>query len=543
MKSSLILTFIFALLIYGNLHSQAVHAESLKVRSITLEWDPVVDAKSYELEIKELSLNKITQKNIPESKWKGQLPMSEYQYRIRSVDDRNAFGAWTEWESFLLKLPWPKIIEPGKDQKIFTGTQQEKQTINFRWKNIDAADTYYFELRDQNKNVLKSEFTKATSLSIEVPVGYHYTWVVASLAANDPAPKIENLNQSFQVQGGALEPPVINRLMTNPYNSVVWTTIKNAEVYSVQLEKRDSIGNWKTIKKEENWPNTSLPMIPEFGLGDFRLTLKSVSDRFQDSRLTVFDFTRSENHDQQIAKSIAANDKGLSSLLNNKTFYFGAGLINANYQFLFQDAYSSGSSVAYDVYLGASTPLPSLDLSLNLKWETYIFNNSGTNISPIYLTGVFERLISFYGETTVGGGLFFRENPMVASGTGSTQGGLIEAVRTAGPEFTISKKGVWNSRFSWQLNLAVDFNIIAIHTPNNENLDPSFGYALNGKLYFAKIAQAPVYLGMYLMGDEIRYINLSTDTNPLNGKPCPAGTMSYSNLSGTGIFIGSELTF
>jgi hypothetical protein len=322
---------------------------------------------------------------------------------------------------------------------------------------------------------------------------------------------------------------------------LVWNEVPNAEFYGVVLEKRDSLGNWKIIKKENSWPNIYFPLGADLGKGDFRISVIGKNDRFFDSKEMQFDFVRGPEASADPAKSTTEKSWSLPvGYAKNSSYLWGLGLNSSTFSMLFQDSFNAGTSSAYELFVQDSIPMPSLESNLELRGQTDVYSASGITIDMSYLHGLFRRGFSSSGQSTIGAGLFVKEMPLVANSPAG-QFPNIFTLRTAGPILSLGTQGNLFSSYHWNLDLSILLHLLGLNLPNGRsNILPTYGYKLESKFYFAKVYKSPVYVGLNYFFNSAQFANLAGDTSFVTGKPLSSGSMSYGSESSVAVMLGSD---
>ena len=87
--------------------------------TVSLEWERISDATSYEISLRGEKVEII---NIKQASWRGELPPGKYYFKIRSLDQRGVAGEWSEESSFLvrpLEVKSVKVKKSEQDKKLF----------------------------------------------------------------------------------------------------------------------------------------------------------------------------------------------------------------------------------------------------------------------------------------------------------------------------------------------------------------------------------------------------------------------------------------
>ncbi len=428
------------------------NAEEPTLRSVTLEWESVLGASGYELEITNVdkkSDSKKTTKITKEPKWKDKIPMGKYTYRIRSVDDRGAYGDWSIASNLDVRLPWPKPIEPSEGFSL-DPKHRDKEKVKFTWTAVPLADRYYFELRDENQKIVKQGATKKTAFEVALPVGKSYSWTIASLDKGESKLQLETLNQSFQIK-----------------------------------------------QADERAPA------------------------------------------QEQTETKVASNKGF---LQSQKMGFGVGSVRTGFQELYQDTYNSSSVSGTNIYIKDSMPIQFWNSQLAFKWDAYMYNASGVYINDNFVTLSLQKSLATDHSKYFGLGLFVKEVPFIVSNNTFNQFYILSA-RTLGPILSFGINGRFSQTLSWSAEAAIFFDLVKLRTPNNGDIDGSYGASLNSKLYFATVSDDPIYLAFDVNYNQVRYSNQTTDVDINTGNTMRSGSFSYAKETMLGLSLGADLNF
>lgn len=461
--------------------AQDSNSPSLK-RKAKIEWEAVEDSFLYEVEIRKLSSESNSRKNsiLKKTKnnfWEGELPPGEYKMRLRSMDDREVFGEWSEDSVFQVKIPAAALVSP-KDGATIQSPEEDAHEVQLEWKPAEGASAYLVEIFDSEGKSLMAETSSESSIKKELSVAKTYQWKVTTLYDGSP-----NLVQSqpppqkFSILGKKLDAPKIEQPTSKFVTQLSWQGVKNAETYEYVLARKTPRG-WVLVKKETDFGSTKIDLDPKAKGGLFRLQVRSKSSLRAPSDKSSLEFPVFEG--ERTPTAIAQEVLRESMELVNDHFFI------ASY-YASQLSYSgankeSGSDVSYNVF-GATgrlgygyMPKGKMGIQGLADFSGIILGGKNYTYSSLEVQAIKRSYLWEVNELRTFGGLFAREIPEIRldeSGEPS-----LNKISLAGPHFGFQVWRPLSSKYGLQFNSQFYLGALKIRTPNGRDLKPSLSYQL-----------------------------------------------------------------
>ena len=153
----------FFLLLIISFH--LAHAEPYR-RLVNFEWEPIEEAKSYEIEIRKKGTSKKPNAFISvKPEWNGRLPVGKYEFRLRSLDARKVPGDWSGYAELDVNLEPVKMKYPPANAMI-PSTKDNDAKIKFEWLGVPVANEYQLIIMNEKNEVVVDKKTKYLSLDV-----------------------------------------------------------------------------------------------------------------------------------------------------------------------------------------------------------------------------------------------------------------------------------------------------------------------------------------------------------------------------------------
>jgi hypothetical protein len=134
----------------------SLNAFAQDTRWIDLEWEPVAEAREYEIELFQQEDDKILPRGkykTDSPQWSHAVPPGKYFLRLRSMDKRGVPGEWSQNIALKVRMQNPLQLRPAQTDKISDGL------VNFEWGPIAGASNYQLIVRNADKDVLHNAVT------------------------------------------------------------------------------------------------------------------------------------------------------------------------------------------------------------------------------------------------------------------------------------------------------------------------------------------------------------------------------------------------
>lgn len=265
-------------------------------RELKLEWEPIEGASQYELQLtpSESSSTAETQEplkvKVNEAKWVGSITPGQYKMKIRSFDDRQVPGPWSDEIDVEVKLPFVQIIEP-KNKKVIPSEQDKEQSIKFSWKPIYGAKEYEWVITNKDNTITDKKNTEAPELETDLEVAQTYRWNVTPIFEADQRGPSNPTDFVFKLMGKALEPPEIEKPSTRLVREIKWSSPEYSKSFSYILQKKHAtLDKWKTVEKAKKIELNMIPFKEEYPAGTYRISVKAHGEDRKSSPFAQMEF-------------------------------------------------------------------------------------------------------------------------------------------------------------------------------------------------------------------------------------------------------------
>jgi len=451
-------------------------------RSIFLEWEPIDEASSYDVEIVKIGEKKQLLKPkvfvSPKAEWSGKLELGQYALKVRGRDRRKVPGDWSEAQDFTVGLDTPKLILPKSNEKVLTRSE-ETEKIKFQWQPVSGADEYLFELTSTDGKISESQRTRDHDVTLKLPVATGYSWKVT--AENKKGYKSDTVAiEQFEVWGGKLTRPTL----TEPANAFVreleWQRPNYGDNFDYALTRyNEQTKKWELKDRKSNFTDSKIPFSNKLPGGQYKMTIRAKGKLRQNSDIVEVKFPVANGNRSPAAEETAT----VRESIDRTTGWFAIAsylITNINYEGSDSD---QGSSASIDV-LGGTGRIGAGFLSEKSNWgflgimdysgfsiENRIYNYGSLEGNAIYRTGFGER-----SEIRHQFGGFYKEMPVfIGNATNSAVGSTLTAM---GPHYALEYWQAISSKFGFQANAHVYMNVISISTPNGKEMSPDMSFQL-----------------------------------------------------------------
>lgn len=268
---SLILFFICS---FGSVHVRAAEPPTYR-RVVNFEWEPIEEAKYYEIEIRKKNKNsKASSFKTEKAEWTGKLSVGHYEFRLRSLDSRKVPGDWSSYAELDVMLEPTKPKFPGTDEQI-KAADAEKHEVNFEWQETPGATSYSVEVFNDAGESIATEKVSSTKFSSSLLAAKSYTWKVKAISAEGLESESSEAHK-FTLIGPKLAKAQIEKPENEFVRDVKWSGVENASLYEVSVHKYNpQIKKWQKFKEYEDYKETSLPFESDWPGGQYRLQVKA----------------------------------------------------------------------------------------------------------------------------------------------------------------------------------------------------------------------------------------------------------------------------
>ncbi len=488
-------------------------------RETSMEWEPIPDATSYDIEIKSTIggeekpqvISKIT-----ETKKDIKLPPGNYLVRIRSRDRRNVAGTWSAPIVFPVGLDPVKMKSPTTNQ-IISASEPELQEISFEWEDVGGADEYHFELTDEDGAIVTNEKLQKNKFQIKLPVAKKFKWKINAYTTSGLHGD-ENTSGQLTLLGPKLERPKIKAPDNEWVRELTWENPQRAKQIEYILSRYDpKTKKYLLIDKKQDPQQQLLPFQKNWPGGRYRFLVRATSPLRVTSDTAKIEFQVRGGDRSPASENIATVRKSIDR--TNGWFLIASYLVTyMQYENSFTETGSNGTSINVNVvggtgrlgagYLAAGSPwgfLGIIDYSgFLLDSKKYTF--ASTEFSGIYRTTSGER-----GEIRQIFGLYTKEIPMLLGTTNSFTGA--EKITSLGPHYGAEYWYALSPTIGFKTHGHAYYSLLKRSTPNGGAIVPSLSWELGilGSMRLSK--KATGLMGYVYKKDSASYKSASGFNN------------------------------
>ncbi len=454
-------------------------------RKISLDWEPIPDAKSYEVEIRSTDKNskeKPKSEMVQSPNWTGKLSLGGYALRVRGHDKRKVPGDWSEDLAFFVGLETPVLTSPKGQEKVFSSSDDE-QKVRFVWQVVPGANSYSFELSSKDGKFKKEKQLSDLNIEMSLPVAMEYSWKVKALG-----PKGINSDSTaisdFSVWGKKLETPIIAEPKNTFVRELGWSRPTFAEDFDYQITRYDEAKKkWITVDKSLT-PNQQILFLQKWSGGKYKFTMKANSHLRQSSKAIEKTFTVRNGNRSPAAEEIATLREsidytigwfGIASYLITNLSYSGVNSDRTpgNQLGLSFNGALGGTGRVGIGYLTPKTPWGFLTIG---DFSGITLNNNITTFGSLEGSAIYRYNLSDRSELRQVFGLFYKELPVIMGSSANTS--TVLSASTIGPQYGLEYWKALSPKLGYQLNLHGYLNALSVSTPNGNTLAPDLSYQL-----------------------------------------------------------------
>ena len=477
-------------------------------RVTSFEWDPINQAKSYELEIIAIGQpgeqKDIFRFTVNEASWRGELKPGLYSMKLRSRDRRGVPGEWSTPEQFYVKLYAPVILFPLK-QQILKSNQDENYELTLQWEFQSEASRYQIHIEDSSKNFVRDLETSENNIKISVPVAKNYSWSIKGF--DKQGKEGEQITESipFQILGKKLITPKVKR-PENPFvRNLEWSTVPFSENYKYILYFRNTERKWSPFK-EEKTSATNFSFDPKWSGGEYKLSVYAESPLREQSKTHSLVFKVATGDRSPEAEVRAAVRQSINRTVD---WYFMASYLITQIQYSSVNV-DQGSAPTLNA-LGGTGRLGAGYLSENNPYgflgivdlSGFIIDRKNYTYPGLEAQGIIRWSSGTFGEFRLSGGGYYKEIPEIIgdSLTGDISVSQLKALGLhAGGEYWYSL----NSKLGVQINGRV-YIPISGKTPNSQKMNPTPSYQFGFLGSLRLNSKATGLMGYAYRKDQIEY--------------------------------------
>lgn len=218
-------------------------SDEIYQRDVEMAWEAVDQATGYDVEVTRIKENgdRILPAvySVGTPAWKARLRIGLYELRIRSRDDRNVPGDWSEPLDITVNFTalTPKTPIGGV---ILSSQNTDKDLIPFQWQSVPEAESYLIHVMNSQGVTLTSQRVKEPEAELELPVGEKLLWWVQATSQRLGPGALPEKPFAFSVKGGALEAARSLDLLRDEHKILKWTWKADAR----EKSSRTRIDQW-----------------------------------------------------------------------------------------------------------------------------------------------------------------------------------------------------------------------------------------------------------------------------------------------------------
>lgn len=463
-------------------------------RSVAFEWEPIVGANSYELQIikvipnqEEKAFNFVTQK--PE--FSGKLIPGRYNMRLRSRDKRGVPGVWAAPSPFDVPLEKVKINSPLNEAKI-VAKEPVEEDLKFSWKEVEGAEGYLFELSGDAGRIQIKEKLNGTSFQTKIPVARNFTWKITALGA-DGLNSEDTVVTSFSLMGQKIQQPKIEKPENEFVREIKWSRPEFTEKYDLLISRYNPATKaWEKQKSVSNFSQDSIPFDPSWRGGKYKIALRAKANLRGFSEVCRETFNV-RNGDRSPAAEYTATVRKSIDRVNGwyavASYFITEIGFSSNYRNLFIEPINfkaiGGTGRVGGGWMSENNPWGFVSIA---DLGGFIYNSKVSTYASLEASAIHRILIANRDEFRTHLGVFYKETPQslpdfsdpnfstqASSGTVPT---VVKNQSTAGPHIGFEYWQSLTPKLGLQFNTHFYYSAVKMSTPSGGAIKPSLSTQL-----------------------------------------------------------------
>ena len=439
----IILSFIF--------YTSFVLAQIQSQRKVFLEWDAIARAVSYEIEITNISLNQKNIYKLQSNQWIGELPVGNYEFKIRALDKRGVSGSWSPAEKLQVRLAAVKILEPKSNQEFINAP--EYLEIHFQWESLRAAKEYLINIYNEKEEIVFSKKTSDTSLQHKFESNFRYKWSIEAISESGTSS--EKSISYFNILS-ALNAKSKLHYPESPYvRSLTWTKAKEADAVSLNISYYNSSKlQFETKYVNPKFQEASFDFPAEWLGGKYKVSIASLKNNKIISESDEIEFQVAEGERSQVAETKYFVDKYLSKE-SGSFYHFNYILSNLNYssesEFYNAESSFSGFMNSFNASYGEQIT-SQYGYRSHLTLNTLSIQSDLLLFADLLADVFYRKRLTSLSETRVWLGLRYFQAPIVLRNMNDTSLSLDTKSGTSyqlGADLWYSLKNQWGTKFQF----------------------------------------------------------------------------------------------
>jgi hypothetical protein len=458
----------------------AFAADSNYRRQVEVEFEEIPDATRYEVKVTRLKDGGQTGKPIffktRKPVWNAEIAPGLYLLQLRSFDDRDVPGDWSDPFEYWVKIPAPKPVSPVAGIQVKSKGDDEAEVV-LKWEEVPGAEKYRIEIMSEDESVRKELFSGSPSVSVELPVAKLYRWRVFSRLKEDVDGESPENTADFVLLGAPLDKPDIEEPITKVVQEIRWNEVEFARkyVYTYAFETPD--GKWRSIGKAVETAEPKAAFDLSQPTGRYRISVQAQADKRQHSKINKVEFDVMGGLREPAAIEAAVLKE---SLIKPTNFYAIASYLITQMTYSAK-LYDLNTGSAFDALSGTGRIGLGYQKPVS-PWGYFgIIDMGGINIANKNFTFASMELHSTYklnwsgrGQFLAGAGLFYKELPILR-GSSSTGFEGVGKVPLIGPHAGAQYWLPLNVKLGVQFNARLYYGMLG--SPDiGGKVEPSLSY-------------------------------------------------------------------
>lgn len=491
-------------------------------RHVDFEWEPIPEAKSYDLELQKLDIKnakpvgKLHLFKTKSSQWSGKLEPGPYQMRVRAKDWRAVPGDWSPPEVFKVGLEKVIALSPKVQERIIAPSGSEA-VVRFQWQKVGAAEDYVISVTSKDEKFSKEKIVSRLDIDFELPVAQEYLWSVKARGAGLESET--NTQQSFILMGAKIKTPQVLRPENQFVRELSWKAPEFADTYAYSLQRLNlQTKKWELVERASSYESNKFLMKSKWPGGQYKVSLRAEAPMRVSSDVAQLIFNVKSGDRSPAAEEIATVRQSIDRL----TGWYGMASYLVT-MMNFNGANNDLNSQAEFSGVGGTGRLGVGKFSAQSNWGFLgILDMSGILIDGLgnytfassEIGAVYRTQFREHGEFRQHVGGFYKELPELILDHETMKLKSASLVKFAGAHYGVEYWHALNSKLGLQANLHIYPNLIALATAGSKDLSSSSSYQFGFLGSYRLKKNMTGLLGYAYRQDEVKYQTSATAAIP-----------------------------
>jgi hypothetical protein len=458
-------------------------AEEAKYRrKVDLEFEEIPDATRYEIKVIRIKEGGTPGKPMffktTKPVWQAEIAPGRYMLQLRSYDDREVPGDWSEAFEYWVKIPAPAPLAPIAGADVTT-KEDEEAAVELKWEPIKGVEKYRVEVMSDDQITRKEAFSDRNYVKVILPVAKSYRWRVFSRLKEDVDGEEPQGFADFALVGGPLKSPEVEEPITKVVQEIKWAPVKFAIKYSYTLFRYGEDKKWSPVGQPKEVSDPKAPFDLSQPSGTYRISVHAKGDKRQNSKAAREEFDVMGGLRTPAAVEAAVLKE---SLVKPTNYYFIASYMITQVNYAAKNYEQNPQSrSSFDAISG--TGRLGLGYQNQRKpWGAFtIIDLGGINIDNQNFTfasaeahGTWKLNWSGRGQVLVGSGLYYKELPILK---GSKESGFegVGKVSNIGPHAGFQYWLPFSQKFGMQFNARAYYSFMG-SADGGTGVNPALSY-------------------------------------------------------------------